>query len=156
MINQANIQQRGPVNNTLAGNINYPFARLHELAFGTAVPEFDMNVYKDYWELYGEGFRLTTFLNCAGFLVDDWHSSRYTVFEQPEIERAVMLGDIGGGVAIAAGVAGANITFELDASELDAVGESYRLLGADVYIPKDYFTGALSSVPYKVIAQSAP
>lgn len=154
-----NTVQRGPFNSTSQGSQDYAWARLHELAFGTAVPEFDMNVYKDYWDLYGEGFDLTTFINCAGFTVDDWNSSRYTVFEQPKIERAVALADIGAGVAIAAGAAGAQITFSLDATEYDGLGlgvnNTYRLLGTDVYIPKQYFTGALSSVPYKVVDATA-
>jgi len=153
-----NTTQRGPVSNMQQGSQDYSFARLHELAFGTDVPEFDMNVYKDYWELYGKGFDLTTFINCAGFRVDDWHSSRYTVFEQPAMERAVMLADVGAGVGIASGAAGAQITFSLDVTEYSGglgVNNTYRLLGADIYIPKQYFTGALSSVPYKVTAATA-
>lgn len=154
------VTQRGSQNNTTAGNFDYPFAQLHELAFGTAVPEFMQNVYKDYWQLYGNGFDLTTFLNCAGFRIDDWSSSRYTVFETPSLERAVQLADIGGGVGIAASAAGAAITFELADTEYDGNGwginNTYRLIGTDVYIPKQYFAGALSSVPYRVTAASAP
>ena len=150
------VTQRGPQNNATQGAYNYPFAQLHELSFGTAVPEFKQNVYQKYWKLYGGGFDVSTFLNCAGFKIDDWSSSRYTVFETPAIERAVVIGDIGAGAGIALAAAGASITFSLAQTEYTGapytVNETYRLVGADVFIPKEYFVGALSSQPYKVIS----
>lgn len=130
---------------TADGNYDYTFASLHELAWNPAAgdtvdqPEFRQNVYNKYYKLYGDGFRLTTFLYSAGLMLDDWTASRYTVFEEPELERTI---EIEGTIAESGESEGSDIVFNVIAADAD-----YRLEGFEIFIPGEYCNEGVSTTP---------
>jgi hypothetical protein len=133
---------------TAQGAYDYTFASLHELAWnpnGTTVnqPEFRQNVYNQYYRLYGDGFRLTTFLYSAGLLLDNWTSSRYTVFEEPNLERTV---EIDGVIEESGESEGSAITFNVITGDAD-----YRLIGMSIFIPGEYCNEGASSTPKEFV-----
>ena len=126
-------------NNVAAGAHDYTYASLHELAWtpgaSVDVPEFRTDIYPKYHRLYGDGFRLTTFLYAAGLIMPPTTSSRMTVFEEPELERTVALeadSDTPG--------AGDSITFEVVAGD-----ETYPMLERSIYLPGEFFVGGTST-----------
>jgi hypothetical protein len=130
------------VNQTSQGSYDYTYASLHELAWqpgsSVDVPEFRTDIYPAYYRLYGDGFRLSTFLYAAGLIMPGWTSSRMTVFEEPELEKTVELdGDVVDGSA-----AGASL--DLVIAIPDA---TYPLLGRSVFLPGQYFNGGVSTTP---------
>jgi hypothetical protein len=131
-------------NQTDMGRYDYTYASLHELAWAkgssTDVPEFRTDIYPAYYRLYGDGFRLITFLYAAGLMMPGWTSSRMTVFEEPELEKTVALDGV-----ITAATA---VSYNMKVTATDA---TYPLLGRSVYIPGDYVANGERSTPYEFV-----
>ena len=133
-------------NQTTTGSYDYTYASLHELAWqpgsSVDVPEFKTDIYPAYYKLYGDGFRLITFLYAAGLQMPGWTSSRKTVFEEPELEKTVELD----GAVVAGGVAGADIDLVIALAD-----STYPLEGRSIYLPGEYFNAAASTTPKEYV-----
>ena len=110
---------------------------------------FPPEIWNEWYEKYGNGFKVLDFLNMAN-RTSSIANRTYSHFEDgTDLRVATTLAQIG------AGVAGANITFSLAATDYDANGNGPLRENFSVYIPAAYQPAAIDVPRQYVITNIA-
>jgi hypothetical protein len=142
----------------MATNLTPATSYLHSGAWTQAwqsIYSFELvpQIWKEVFYIYGNSFDLFEFLNLMGNTMNI-KGRNLKIFEQAAIEKPITLADIGTGVGIATGAAGATISFKISTADYDTNNNPPLRVGDSILIPRAYQTNTAKEYEYRVMSVS--